>query len=68
MSPTDRLLTLAQLRERGINYSRVHLARLEKKGTFPTRLRPSERRIGWLESEISAWMKCKAAARNEVQL
>ena len=60
----DRLVSYPQLdTDWGIKYSRVHLARLEKAGSFPLRIRASERRIGWLSSELRAWMSDRAAAR-----
>lgn len=62
----DRLLTAAQLRERGIFYSDVHRRRLEKAGQFPHRVQMSANRVAWLESEITAWIQRRANARVEV--
>lgn len=49
----------------GIPHSRVSLWRLEKEGRFPKRVAISPGRIGWLESEIEAWIKLRADARPE---
>ncbi|MGO9268095.1 MAG: helix-turn-helix transcriptional regulator [Candidatus Binataceae bacterium] len=36
--------------------SRVTLWRLERSGQFPKRRKLSARAVGWLESEIQAWI------------
>jgi prophage regulatory protein len=60
-----RLLTFEQLRsERGIAYSRTHLRRKCKRGEFPAPVQLSENRIGWVESEVDAWLeRCAATSR-----
>lgn len=63
----DRLVTYAELKSAwGIKFSRVHLARLEKDGVFPKRIRLGYTSIGWLTSELTAYMAKHAAARSEV--
>ncbi len=42
--------------------SRTTRWRLERRGDFPRRRKLSENAIGWLESEILAWVQKKAAA------
>ena len=60
----SRILTYAELKPaKGINFSRQHLARLEKAGKFPHRIQVSPARVGWLESEVDAWLQSKAEAR-----
>lgn len=60
-----RYVSRRQLREMfGIAYSRAHLARLEKAGQFPQRVKLSPNRVAWVESEIIAW----CAARNEARV
>jgi len=60
----SRVLTYPELKlMKGIGYSRQHLERLEKAGNFPNRVRISEARIGWLESEVDEWLGQKADAR-----
>jgi prophage regulatory protein len=60
----DRLFSFAELKPvLGINFSRVHLGRLERAGKFPHRIKVSDRRVGWLESELERWRKARAAQR-----
>ncbi|MFC5437114.1 helix-turn-helix transcriptional regulator [Rhodanobacter umsongensis] len=60
----DRIITYPELKpDFGIKYSRVHLGRLEKVGQFPQRVPVSSHHIGWLASELRAWMASRAAAR-----
>ena len=40
-----------------VPYSRQHLARLEAAGQFPKRLRLGQCRVGWLLSEVEAWIE-----------
>ena len=42
--------------------SRTKIWQLEKKNKFPKRRQITERRVGWLKSEILAWMKNLAVA------
>lgn len=59
---TKRILTYPKLREK-IVYTRQHLARLEKLGLFPKRIRYGANRVGWLESEVDGWIEARAAER-----
>jgi predicted DNA-binding transcriptional regulator AlpA len=60
-----RLLTFPELRAtKGIGYSRVHIARLVKGGTFPAPLALGEGRIAWLEAEIDGWITEHAQRRS----
>jgi prophage regulatory protein len=57
-----RLLTFEQLRsDRGIAYSRDHLRRKCGRREFPAPVQLSENRIGWVESEVDAWLEQRAA-------
>jgi prophage regulatory protein len=49
--------------KKGIPYSRVHLRRMEAKGTFPRRVNLGGNCVVWLEHEIDAWLESRAAAR-----
>ena len=67
-SPTvDPLLSLEELREFGINYSRTHIWRLIHRGVFPAPrqfnplARKSGSRKGWRRSEIVAWLDSREA-------
>jgi predicted DNA-binding transcriptional regulator AlpA len=52
-----RVLDYAQLApQKGITYSRDHLRRKVKDGSFPPPIKLSERRIAWPEDVIDAWL------------
>ena len=59
-----RLLDYQALRERGIPWSRVHIARLEAAGKFPLHIDVGENSIAWFEDEIDSFLEEKAAARD----
>lgn len=46
-----------------IPFTRQHILRLEKSGKFPQRFKIGARRVGWLLSEIEAWVGERAALR-----
>ena len=59
------LLPYEDLRpKKGIRYSRDHLRRKCKAGTFPQPINISDRCIAWLETEIDAWVKERTAERD----
>jgi prophage regulatory protein len=58
-----RILSRGDLKDRGITYSNVHLARLEAAGRFPKRVRFSASRVGWPEAEVDRWLEEKLAQR-----
>jgi len=58
-----RILPYCELKSRGITYSREQIRRLIKQEKFPVPVALSESRIAWLETEIDAWIKMKAAQR-----
>ena len=39
-----------------VQYSAQHIARLEKAGTFPKRIKLGRNRVAWLLSEIEDWI------------
>jgi prophage regulatory protein len=47
-----------------IPYTRVHLARLERAGRFPIRIRLSENVIAWKRDEVESWLQARIQARN----
>ena len=47
-----------------IPYSRPSLARLEKDGRFPRRIRLSSNVIVWDRDEIEAWLQARADERD----
>ncbi|HTV28727.1 MAG TPA: AlpA family phage regulatory protein [Xanthobacteraceae bacterium] len=48
----------------GIPYSHQHIARLEKVGTFPKRIRFGQCRVAWVLSEVEEWIDQKLAQRD----
>jgi prophage regulatory protein len=59
-----KYLSRQQLREKfGIRHGRAQLARLEKAGRFPRRVRLSANRVAWIESEIIQWCAARNGAR-----
>jgi len=46
-----------------VGMSDVQIWRWEKKGLFPKRISLGGRSVGWLESEIDAWLEKRAAER-----
>jgi len=60
-----RLLDYQALRERGIPWSRVHIARLEAASKFPQHIDLGANSIAWFEDEIDDFLEAKAAARDQ---
>ena len=66
-----RLLSYDKLRDKGVGYTREHLARLVKAGKFPVPIVLSRRpngspaRIAWAEDEVDAWIAGLVAKRDE---
>lgn len=59
-----RLLPFNSIKEeKGIGYSRVHLARLIDAGKFPRPVAVGGNRIAWVESEIDQWISDRMAER-----
>ena len=54
----DRILTLDEVLER-IGVSNTTLWRMEGRGDFPARRRISPNRVGWLASEVEAWIQAR---------
>ena len=66
MTTTLRLLSKKQVKDL-VLYSYAHIDRLEKAGLFPKRVRLSSYRtgrVGYLESEILAWIEARLATRS----
>lgn len=59
-----RLLSKRQLKEL-VLYSPQHIARLEKAGQFPKRVRLGQCRVGWVEAEVIDWLRQRIARRDE---
>ena len=59
-----RILSKFQVKEL-VLYSPQHIARLEKAGQFPTRVRRGPNRVGWVESEVLDWLNARLAQRED---
>ena len=59
-----RLLNYQALKERGIPWSRVHIARLEAARKFPLHIDVGENSIAWFEDEIDDLLEMKSAERD----
>ncbi len=44
-------------------YSAAQIDRMEKAGRFPKRVRLGPCRVGWVESEVIAWLEARLEAR-----
>jgi prophage regulatory protein len=65
MSHLKRLLVCKKgLRELGVPYSFQHIARLEKAGVFPQRIRLSANRVAWDYEEVCAWIAERSLLRD----
>ncbi len=61
-----RILTRRHLREM-IPYTPQHIHRLEKAGKFPKRIQLGPNRVGWLASEVEAWLNERIQQRETLQ-
>lgn len=43
--------------------SAVTIWRMERKGLFPLRIKLGAKRIGWLDSEVRAWLAARVSER-----
>ena len=59
-----KLLPYDALKEKGILYSKAHLWRLVKAGTFPKPIKLGAGRNAWVESELDRWIESRMAARD----
>jgi prophage regulatory protein len=58
-----KLLCREELKRLGINYSNVHMLRLEATGKMPKRVYLTPGRVAWIESEILDYLARCIAAR-----
>jgi prophage regulatory protein len=63
MTLPPRILTRRHLREL-IPYTPQHIQRLEKAGKFPRRIQLGPNRVGWVATEIDAWLAERIAQRD----
>jgi len=63
MTQVRKLVTKKELKTiYGIPYSPTHIARLEKAGTFPSRIVLGLCRVAWWSDEVEAWMESRPRA------
>lgn len=60
--PEDRLLPWERVRDI-IGVSRTTVWRMQQAGNFPTRVTVSPGRVGWWESELTAWKSARTGAK-----
>ena len=58
-----RILSKKDLRAL-VLYSPAHIDRLEKAGRFPKRVQLGPGRVGWVESEVQAWLEERIKKRD----
>lgn len=64
-----RLISFEELGPRkGVTYSRPHIWRREREGTFPRRVKLGGNRVAWIEDEIDAWVEARIAERDAEHL
>ena len=64
MTQLPRIITKKELRLI-VPYTPQHILRLEKQNRFPRRIRIGERRVGWLLSDVEAWLETRIMATSE---
>ncbi|CAN5167532.1 hypothetical protein BH10PSE1_BH10PSE1_18100 [soil metagenome] len=60
--PSDRLLSWEKVEDM-VGISRSTAWRLQQAGAFPRRVSVSPGRVGWWESELTAWKQTRGSAR-----
>lgn len=48
-----------------VGLSRVQIFRLERDGKFPSRIQLGPNSVGWLESDVDAWIEGRARSGRE---
>ena len=70
-NPNDEVEMLRILRQRQVcervGYSQMHIWRLEKAGRFPRRMKLGPNSVGWVSTEIDAWIEARIAERDARQ-
>jgi len=57
----QRLIRAAEVQRR-VDYSAMHLWRLEKAGKFPKRIKIGPNSVAWVEAEVDDWIAARIAA------
>jgi len=59
-----RLLSVSDLKEKGITLGEAQRYKLIREGVFPKPIKIGLRRNAWIESEIDAWIRQRIANRD----
>jgi prophage regulatory protein len=59
-----KLIRFEGLKERGIPFSRVHIARLMKEGRFPRKIMIGANTVSWDEAEVDQYISDRVAERD----
>jgi prophage regulatory protein len=66
----DPTKTMILLKREVTKLTRLHditLKRMEDKNLFPPRIRLGQRKVGWIEAEVAAWLSDRMAERFEAR-
>jgi len=66
MSNPKRLIDKKELTKL-VKYSAQHIARLEKAGEFPKRLKLGQNRVAWLLDEVENWIEVRIQRRDSLE-
>ena len=65
MTNQRQLVSKKELRSvLGIPYSPQHIARLERTGAFPKRIKLGQNRVAWVLVEVEQWIESRMAHRH----
>lgn len=64
MKPSPRRIIGWPVLRTMVPYTRQHVLKLEKVGRFPRRVPVGDNRVGWLLSEVEAWIDARLAERD----
>ena len=66
MTNQRQLVSKKELRSvLGIPYSPQHIARLERTGGFPKRIKLGQNRVAWVLVEVEQWIESRMAPRHQ---
>lgn len=63
-----RVLSYADLKSKGIPFSKVWIRKLVLDGKFPKPIRLGENRNGFIEAEVEKWLKARANERDVAEV
>ena len=58
-----RIVRYSELKLKGIPWTRMHIARLEREGKFPRHVHLGPSTVGWVEAEIDSFVATAMSAR-----